>query len=417
MPRITAAAAVLAMGVSLFAADAQKLLESLKSRYKSERDNAVAQIIKLDDNARAAIVPDLVKLVEAGDWQPMRCAALALQGIGPAAAPAAAKLKPALIAAIRQPRPAAVELLQATIAKVSPGAQKGMVAEVAALLKDKDDGVKKHACVALERIGPDAGAAAPALLEAAKSKVPTVAAAAAEALAAVGPPADAAAPLAAMVESDNTAVALAALKALGAMGAGAAGAVPQVAKLANASRNELVASEAVRALGRLGPKGTDAVIGTLGSRVRGAGEAAMGVLVGMGDKAVPLLTAALSGPRKLEAAEALLRLGKGGEKQALVTLRAACDSKNSQESRAAIETLGRWGSRLEDKALRNDAAAAVGQVLAGQNDSAKEAAARALGSFGPESPAAVPALEKAVKDSNQRVAKAAKASLDRIKSQ
>jgi len=260
-------------------ADPHALVQQLGAKYMYERQAAAAAIAKLDPATRQKLLPDLLKLIEEGNWLAQSAAAEALRRMGPAAADSAPRLLKVALAAFEARHQAVVELMLTTMVAVDANAAEGLVGPIAARLDGADAMEAAQLCGLLERIGPGAKAAVPALRKLLASKDPRQASAAARALGAIGPAAESAVgDLAACLASSDTLLAQAALGGLRGIGPAAKSAVGDI-------------------------------VGLLGSSDGVLRQAAVDALAGVGAAAVPALNGAVAGGKAGLAAAAADALG------------------------------------------------------------------------------------------------------------
>ena len=406
---------------SAAADDPKELIARLESRFQSDRDHAVAQIVKLGGPVRKGLVGELVKLVQAGKWQGLQAAAEVLGAMGPDASAAAAPIQKAVPGFVEDKRRAVVEVLLATLRKIDPAAGKAIVADVAKLLARKDPTLQAIACEALGTIGKDAKPAEAPLLAVLKGDDAYAAAAAAKALGKVGAGKEAVAALAATLDGKDRDVAWAAVGALEGIGPGAADALPALAKLPHSREaGESMVLDAIRAMGAVGPKAVPALIDAMSSRARGADRAVAEVLKGMGADAVEPLTLALAADDKshaLNAARLLLQCGQGGEKKAMAFLAETIKGTDVRAAGSAGEVLARIGPSLTAPALRKQAVEALIAVLGSKaHERTHDYAIAALGEFGPEAKDALPALQE-IAGGKSKLADRAKSAIEEIRAE
>jgi hypothetical protein len=167
---------------------------------------------------------------------------------------------------------------------LGPRPEKYRIQELRKHLESPDVDQRVFAIKALQKIGPAAEAAVPALISALKDAAADVRRSAAEALGAISPVAEAAVPaLAAALKDDDAKVRASAAEALGAIGPAAEAAVPALVAALKDDDAEL-RRQAANALGRIGPAAEAAVPALVAAlkdddaRVRASAAEALGAI-------------------------------------------------------------------------------------------------------------------------------------------
>jgi outer membrane protein assembly factor BamB len=240
-------------------------LEMLGAAYLANREDAIAALAGLDATAFAAARPDLVRLLESGDWLAQSSAAEVLRRRAAEARPAAADLHRLLPALVRAKRRGPALLVADLLAAIAPDGQGAVAADLANLVSDEEAAVAGLACEAIERIGPPAAPAVGALVRALGESDAARSRPAARALAAIGPAAAAGLDaLTAHVRGEDAARARRAARVLAALGPKAE---PALAALADklASPDPHLAAQSALALAALGPKAEPAIPAAIAS--------------------------------------------------------------------------------------------------------------------------------------------------------
>jgi len=162
------------------------------------------------------------------------------------------------VKALKSPEIAEREKAHEVFNRVGPEA-KAEVPLLIQTLKDEDNWVRRYAAVALGQIGPEAKIAVPELIKMLKDRDAGVRWQAAYALGGVGPGAKAAVPdlIQALRDADHV-VRFNAAKGLGRIGPEARAAVPELIEMLK-EKNEVVRGHAAIALGQIGPEARAAV--------------------------------------------------------------------------------------------------------------------------------------------------------------
>jgi HEAT repeat protein/lysophospholipase L1-like esterase len=233
-----------------------ELLSALDEPGPATRSAAAHALGDVGASAAAA-VPRLRQLL--GDDDPLvrAGAAYALGGIGSASAPAMPELVARLADADERVRWRAADAL----GKLGPGT--GEVAPLASLVRDEASPGRGLAAQALGRVGAEARAAVPELIQAAADARPDVRWRAVWALGRIGPAAAQAVPAlrAGLVDPD---LRWRAAEALGAIGPPAAAAAPDLVRLLDDPSSN-VRWRAATALGEIGARGTAAALASAAS--------------------------------------------------------------------------------------------------------------------------------------------------------
>ncbi len=276
---------------------------------------------------------------------------------------------------------------------------------VKALGYQKDEDVRKAAAEALSRIG--APAVEP-LTSALKDKDADVCSAAARALGRIGDP-RAVEPLTTALGSKSKRVREAVAEALGEIGDPRA-VVPLIATLMRYPIGRgAAAKEALDRLGwdkaiSFGPMAVEPLIHVLEHSDVHVCEAALDVLVKIGQPAVEPLTAALKNEASKVRRNAALALGEIGDPRAVNPLIATLEDKHSDVYMAGVEAM-----------VKIDATRAVEPLIAAlryEPDGMRWCAAEALGEIG--DPRAVEPLIAALRDTDWHVRQAAAKALDKL---
>lgn len=225
------------------------LLKAL--RHEGEKEKAAVALTKLGSSA----VPALLEALDAEDTSFRVSVLRVLEQMGPRAAgavPRLVRLKSDL-RITKDVRQAAVNALtrvadEKLLAKIR--ANEDRLASCTLALKDVKPSVRAKALADLVKMGPEAAAAIPVLIESLADRNPAVRAQAATALAAVGP--EAVTALADSLKSKALWTRQGAVEALGLLGPAAKKAVSALME-ALQDRNVLVRRGAACALGRIGP--------------------------------------------------------------------------------------------------------------------------------------------------------------------
>ena len=261
--------------------------------------------------------------------------------------------------------------------------------------------VRAQAALALGRIGPDAAAAAPRLIDLFREGDEMVRCQAAQALGEIG--GEDGATVAALVDllrDASVAVRVAAATALGALKKAAAPSVPALVPLLQ-DRDESVRTAAALAISQVGTldhAATDNLSLGLGSRdnvVRAQTAEALGTIGAAAEEAAPALVQATTDSNDRVRAKAVEALGKIGEPAAAVAVpglvRALVDRDNWVSALAA-EALGEMGD------LADGAIPALVRSLSHPNAEVRRNSAEALGKMNGAAAAARPSLEKSARD-------------------
>ena len=232
-----------------------ELVEGLKDRHLTRREQASIAILKKDAAGEMQAVPALTRLAVSDDWPAQTAAVGILELMGPNARAAADELSEAVIAALKAGRRSDVELLIPALARIDPNTVKALAPRIAAALADKDPDVALLACVALQTVGPAAKDAEPALTTLLGRKDLLLASAAARALAHIRPSADAIPALGRCLKRNNYDLTVQALKALCAAGFTAKDALPHVIPVLDSmmADSELLAVLVQDLLANIGP--------------------------------------------------------------------------------------------------------------------------------------------------------------------
>ena len=261
------------------AATMQGLVRELGSRYAADRATAVEKLRAAGPAAVKGHLPDLLKLMEQGDWRMQAAALDALKALGASAGPQALAVLGRTAQAMLESRRgfASAAMLEA-IAAIAPEKHNRAVEAVGRRVRDADEHVARNACFALERLGPSAAPAVPMLIEALKSsRSATVRHAAVSVLEAIGPGAAAAVPaLAETLGGNDEDLVIRSAKALRAMGPRASAAVTPLAKAVEQGEAHHPGGpirrvqSAVEALAAIGPGARPAVAALVDRRFRTA---------------------------------------------------------------------------------------------------------------------------------------------------
>jgi HEAT repeat protein len=392
-------------------------IKQLQSKDIYKRGEALRALAALGPRARAA-VPALRKALT--DEDPFVCfhAGVALGEIGPNARSAI----PALMANFRHKN-----MWVHGGAAIALGQLGGVaVPDLLRVVEGKDQAARSSAIFVLEKIGPEAKAAVPALKRLLKHRSVTLRIEAASALWRITKDPAAVPPLRAALENKDPLICANAARGLGKIGPDAKDAVPALAavlkdKAARAARERrplppsaLACNDAVRALRQIGPAASAAVPALI-EAVRRTKEVPFGeevayTLRAIGPKAVPLLTKALQGKEndhvRAMAVEALGLIGPRAS-GAVPALRDVLKEARG-ELRVTVSTA------LWRIARHRVAVPVLMGALADKDSWVRQRAAEALGEIGPPARTAVPALGKALKDEDDGVRWYAAKALGRI---
>lgn len=219
------------------------------------------------------------------------------------------------------------------------------------------------------------------------------------------------------LRDEETVVRRASAFALGRIGPRAAAAVPALMTVLSDPQPR-VRSAAVRGLRRLGPRAKEALpraVRLLKDEDRMVRSGAAGLLAEFSDRqtrfAVPALIAALGDDYtyvRTRSAEALASIGPSAQ-AAVRPLIKILDRASSD--RADLIAAGRALAQID----REAAIAPLIRTLSSRFAYVRSQTARTLGQLGPKATAALPALERATKDRDPSVAKAAAAAIAKIK--
>jgi HEAT repeat protein len=299
------------------------------------------------------------------------------------------------------------------------------VPELVELLKTDDEAVQREIFIALASMGPAAKPAAARLTEFLKDESGGLRRrGAAWVLGRIGDVSSASAIRSVLMETDDPLLKRACALALVTLEPDnaeyAQKAVPMLVK-ALESDDELVRSESVAALGRLGSHATDAVsnIITLANNdsstmVRSAALHALGELTTDSVAAAQAAVAALSNDDPLVRNAARFLIGSMGPR----AKSAAQNLKETMRSGPGFDRIvAAWAIVRIDPTADNNAAAAplMVKALVHQDPRVRAAGAKTLGVVGIRSPEILEALQKATTDENSEVSAAAKKSLTALK--
>lgn len=336
------------------------LIEVLNGSDVALKPGALQALAGIGHDARQAL-PALRKFAAASDQASVSNVAFALARVAPADGENWNSILPKLVALLSDKRTHVRSEASAALVEIGAPA----VPVLADIVKgyDQNPDAAIRAAATLQLIGPAAGPAVPALLDALKARQERVVMTAADALGAIGPPAKSAVPeLKKLLGSRLATVRGHAAGALGELGPDAVEAVPELTK-AVADTDPDVRREAVEALGNIGP----------------AAKAAAPALVKALDD--------LQGTVTLHAAAALGRLGAAAVPD-LITL-----MQNPKQRHWSIMILADIGP---------EASAAVPALLAVVKSDAefevRREAMLALSVIGPGAAAAIPDLIKILED-------------------
>jgi HEAT repeat protein len=275
------------------------------------------------------------------------------------------------------------------------------VATLEFALADPSAAVRAEAALALGRIGPDAAAAAPRLIDLFQEGDEMVRCQAAQALGEIGEVDGAtAAALVGLLGDASATVRVSAAQALGALRKAAAPWVTALVPLLQ-DRDESVrkaAALAISQVGTLDHAATDHLTLGLGSRdnvVRAQTAEALGTIGAAAEQAAPALVQATTDGNDRVRAKAVEALGKIGEPAAAIAVpglvRALVDRDNWVSALAA-EALGEMGN------LADGAIPALVRSLSHPNAEVRRNSAEALGKMNGVAAAARPSLEKSARD-------------------
>jgi outer membrane protein assembly factor BamB len=432
-------------------------LTLLQSPHLAERTRGVEALSKLDADAFKPLLPKLLELLEADDWQAVSSALQVLQRAGSAAGAAAPILRKHLLSAMRAGRDERMSAMTAALTAVDAKAGKGLSSEITASLGEADVAQVLAACGLIQRLGPAAAATAPALTKALQRDEPRVRIEAARALrkAEIATETVCAA-LSERLQDANWMVTAEALKALAAMGSAAEGAVPDVLAILNAKKQDrerkpqdwALARLAILVLGQVEELPAEAgpavfswmarpglAYGHQGRLAHALYREGRQVLVGMGAHALPTLLDPVKRTDRFWAPAAIKTLHAMGEDavSAVPLLKShALSSPNPRNymligpATAALLTIdpsqtgaiveqrlvrmkqgepgdkkavGKWlasiGRSTTDEAIRKSVIGGLSALVTSEDLETAEAACIALGALGKAGSDAIPALKQA----------------------
>jgi hypothetical protein len=104
------------------------------------------------------MIPTFVKLLGEGDWPTRWASALALERLGQRAAGTGEALGNMLLGAVSRQSPGEIELAAGLLHRCAPDVLPSVAAPLSERLGSGDRGVARHACIAVERLGPSLAA-------------------------------------------------------------------------------------------------------------------------------------------------------------------------------------------------------------------------------------------------------------------
>jgi HEAT repeat protein len=240
-------------------ANVAALLVTLRSEKADDRRTAATALARLGDQARAAVPALVAAFPQEKDTFARRAMVVALGQIGPGARDAV----PSLVVALRDGYSSADDLVgfeaSVALAKIDPdGAVTAQL--LTAMLRDKNDDVRRRAAGVLRMVGPVLKNAVPVLIEAAKDRHSEVRAEAVRSLAALRPDPGLAVPvLATAVRDSDKYVRQYAATALATFGAEAKGALKALIEAVAAEKDPEARAQEIRALRYMGPAAAEAI--------------------------------------------------------------------------------------------------------------------------------------------------------------
>lgn len=354
------------------------LIEELQDEHLESRREAILALAAMGPKAEAAVAPLTAALDD-----PALCgaAAYALGCIGPAAAPAQAKLE--TLSNSEEPMVQTVSVW--ALARITPedAARKTHAVQLLAkALTHPQQRIREAAARGLVGLKPEPAVVLPALREAMASADAAQVQNAMDAMASLG---ELAVPgLIEALEHEPSQVRAAYI--LGEIGPAAAAAVPALTKLLHADKAE-VRREALFALGKIGPAAAAALPDVLACYQSGPAEQRYGAAFALGKL----------GPAAATAKPALLA--------------------GLREPDAFLALASAWALAQVDPSGEDSSAQAVPLLATALQDSEakiRREAAAALGAFGARAKGAVPALTAAAQDEDPTVREAVAAALQAI---
>jgi len=240
-------------------ANVAALLVTLRSEKADDRRTAATALARLGDQARAAVPALVAAFPQEKDTFARRAMVVALGQIGPGARDAV----PSLVVALRDGYSSADDLVgfeaSVALAKIDPdGAVTAQL--LTAMLRDKNDDVRRRAAGVLRMVGPVLKNAVPVLIEAAKDRHSEVRAEAVRSLAALRPDPGLAVPvLATAVRDSDKYVRQYAATALATFGPEAKGALKALIEAVAAEKDPEARAQEIRALRYMGPAAAEAI--------------------------------------------------------------------------------------------------------------------------------------------------------------
>jgi outer membrane protein assembly factor BamB len=350
------------------------LLAALSGPHMLAREDALVGLRSLPPGRQAAMLPDLLRLMDEGNWYARTAAGELLRQLGTAAASAAPRLEKLLLAAAASGRKGQADLAAATLAKVAPEWAARVAPLLAGMLADGNESAVATARWALEVIGPMAAPAAGELAKLVQHKDAVRARAACRALAAIGPAAaEGALPaLRAALGGSDADLAREAARALAAMGPGAAPAAADLARLLE-HEDAMVVTQAALAISAMGDRAAAGVPAALAAHGRIAAQAArpekttrtallaLTAILVNNPSAKGALAEALKHTDARGGAAAIGKVMKASGEEAIPELLDAMrDSRDAAQLKALSQTLATLGPKavpaIEDALLRADGA-------------------------------------------------------------
>jgi HEAT repeat protein len=371
-------------------AELDRVLLKLASSDSMDRMNAVEALGRRGPFA-PGVVPALTTALADANERVRYASAKALGRIGPTAIPA---LTAALGDASQRIRSASAIIL----GRFGPEAAKAIPA-LLATLGDVDEGVRRASATALGQIG---AAAIPALITALHRGHREVRSSSATALGQIGPAAVES--LIAMLGDADETVRRASATALGQIGPGATKAIRALTAAIRDTDGQVRCASAT-ALGQIGPAAVEAApvliaaLGDADEAVRRASATALGQIGPGAAKATAALTAAVRDADEQVRSASATALGQIGP-AAAEAIPALIDAL--AEVKSAVGALTKMGPI---------AVPALTRALGDTNERIRSASATALGQIGP---AAIPALTAALGNASERIRSASATALGQI---
>jgi HEAT repeat protein len=369
------------------------LVRALADKDVQYRDKAIKALDAIGASDVAIVTALAGALIDPDPRRRSGTAALSLQRRGPAAKAAVPVLKKALAGTDSGQRVMVVHVLR----YLGPDAAPVLIA----LWKDRDPNVRSEVFNSLYAMGPQAGAAIPALAAAVRDR--DAAPHAIRALGSIGP--DALPTLTEILKGGDPRDAVDAATAIGGMGPRAKDAVPA---LVEALKNRVTAATAGHALTDVGPAAVPALVDAL--KDKACRPHAFDALIRMGPRAkdaVPALIEVLKADDMWwqTAASALQHIGP----DAIPALLKAAADPDNERAAPILWSMGRQKPETTKAVVRG-----LVEMLKNPEEQLRQRAAATLGQIGEGARPAAPALEEALKDPNAGVRRAAADALKNI---